>query len=148
MKQEFKNFMTGKIIPLSEVSDVAFSHGTMGEGYAVIPEDGMAVAPFDGKVEVVMPNSHAVGLVGKSGVKVLIHLGLQTRNHDKSAFTVYVNPGDTVKTGDRLIFMDLEALTVSGVDTVTPITFTSGEVIDLKKRGHAQAGEEGVLEIL
>ncbi|MDY3051774.1 MAG: PTS glucose transporter subunit IIA [Ndongobacter sp.] len=147
MKQVFKNFMNGVLVPLQEVPDVAFSHGTMGEGYAVLPDDGIAVAPFDATVEVVMPHSHAIGLRSKQGVEVLIHLGLQTKEQEASLFTVFVQQGEEVHAGDKLLMMDMDKLTSNGVSLITPITFTSGEHVQLLKEGHAVVGEAGIIEI-
>ncbi len=40
----------GKVIPLSEVEDEAFSSGMLGQGVAIIPEEGILYAPADGEI--------------------------------------------------------------------------------------------------
>ncbi|MFP3442555.1 PTS glucose transporter subunit IIA, partial [Pantoea sp. SIMBA_133] len=52
----------GKIIPLNEVPDEVFSTGMMGDGFAILPEDGHFVSPVDGEVISVFPTKHAVGI--------------------------------------------------------------------------------------
>ena len=52
----------GKAVPLSEVNDPTFSEGMLGEGVAVIPEEGKFYAPCDGEIGMVFDTLHAVSL--------------------------------------------------------------------------------------
>lgn len=45
--------LVGRIIPLSEVKDPAISTGLIGQGCAILPEEGKLYAPFDGTVTTV-----------------------------------------------------------------------------------------------
>lgn len=69
---------TGKAIPLNEVEDEVFSGGMMGQGLAVIPEDGKVYSPCDGTVSTIFPTGHAVGITSDNGVEILIHIGMDT----------------------------------------------------------------------
>ena len=50
----------------------------MGEGIAVLPEDGKVYAPCDGEVIVIPPSQHAIGFRTKNGIEILIHIGTQS----------------------------------------------------------------------
>ena len=68
--------MSGEIVPLSEVPDQVFSEKMMGEGIAIRPSEGEIYAPFDGKIQLVFPTKHALGLVSDLS---LIHISEPTR---------------------------------------------------------------------
>lgn len=44
-KTELLAPMTGRVIPLEKVPDAVFSQKTLGEGAAIMPEDGLVTAP-------------------------------------------------------------------------------------------------------
>ena len=62
----------GKAVSLKEVSDPTFSEGMLGEGVAVIPEEGKFYAPCDGEIGMVFDTLHAVSLTSDFGAEVLI----------------------------------------------------------------------------
>ena len=70
--------LTGTVVQLEEVPDPVFSQKMLGDGIAIMPTDGIVVAPFDGEIVQLFPTKHAIGLRGKSGLEVLIHIGLET----------------------------------------------------------------------
>ena len=49
-KTELLAPMTGRVIPLEKVPDAVFSQKTLGEGAAIMPEDGLVTAPCDGTI--------------------------------------------------------------------------------------------------
>lgn len=137
--------LTGKIIPLSEVSDKAFASGSMGEGCAIIPEVGQVVAPFEGTVVALFPTKHAIGLKSKDGVEVLIHVGLDTVNDRGEQFISKVSTGDSITKGQVLIEFNIENLQEQGYDLTTPIIITDGGGIDANvslKNTKVQAGNK------
>ena len=50
---------TGVLKPLQEVNDPVFSKGLVGQGFAVLPNDGEVVSPVEGEVTMVFPTGHA-----------------------------------------------------------------------------------------
>lgn len=123
----------GKIIPLSEVSDPAFSSETLGKGIAIIPEKGEVLAPFDGVVSALFKTNHAVGLTSDEGIELLIHIGLDTVKLDGKYFESFVKQGDHVKKGDLLLRFDISAILKEGYSLETPIVISNsnnyGDVI-------------------
>ena len=67
----------GTVVDLETVSDKTFASGQVGQGFAIKPLDGKVYAPFDATVKRVFPTKHAIGLVTKDGVAVLIHIALE-----------------------------------------------------------------------
>lgn len=117
--------MDGKVIALSEVEDGVFSEGMLGEGVAVIPENGDVVAPFDGKVQMVYDTKHALGLVSNEGVELLIHVGIDTVKLEGKHYDVKVTDGQSIKKGDVLAVVDIDGIKKEGYRTVTPVIVTN-----------------------
>lgn len=63
-------------MPISEVDDPIFSQKLMGNGHAIEPENGEIFSPVDGKLSVVFPTHHALGIETTNGVEVLLHMGI------------------------------------------------------------------------
>jgi PTS system beta-glucosides-specific IIC component len=114
----------GKVIPLSEVPDEAFSGGEMGKGVGIEPAEGKVYAPFDGTVDMLFDTKHALGLISSEGVEMLIHIGLDTVELNGKYFTAHVNTGDSFKKGQLLIEFDRDSIAGS-YSTITPVLVTN-----------------------
>lgn len=117
--------MKGNIKPLSEIKDEVFSSEMLGKGIAIVPLEGKVYAPFDGKVLVLFPTKHAIGLESENGCEVLIHIGIDTVNLEGRHFMNHINQGDKVKKGDLLVSFNLEELIREGVIVDTPVIVTN-----------------------
>lgn len=113
--------VSGKVIPLSEVRDEAFAGGILGQGAAVIPENGEICAPCDGVISVMYPTGHAVGIKSDIGAEILIHVGMDTVTLNGSCFAVKVKAGDYVKEGQLLVRANIEGIKKEGLDITTPV---------------------------
>ena len=113
--------VSGKVIPLSEVRDEAFAGGILGQGAAVIPENGEICAPCDGVISVMYPTGHAVGIKSDIGAEILIHVGMDTVTLNGSCFDVKVKAGDYVKAGQLLVIANIEGIKKEGLDITTPV---------------------------
>lgn len=141
--------VSGELIELSRVSDEVFAKKMMGDGYAVEPDDTGIVAPFDGKIAFVFPTKHAVGLIGESGVEVLIHVGIDTVELKGEGFASLVVEGQEVKTGQRLLTVDFDGITQKGYPKTTMVVVTNSAMFDLNflnLNGHVNAGD-AVIEL-
>ncbi|HEY0187308.1 MAG TPA: beta-glucoside-specific PTS transporter subunit IIABC [Cellulomonas sp.] len=116
--------MSGTVLPLDQVSDPAFSRGTMGKGVAILPTSGEVVSPVDGVVITVFSTKHVVGLRSDDGVEVLVHVGIDTVNLGGKHFTAHVADGDRVRVGDPLLTVDLPAVAATH-DTTTVVVVTN-----------------------
>ncbi|MDQ0482100.1 N-acetylglucosamine-specific PTS transporter subunit IIBC [Guptibacillus hwajinpoensis] len=146
-EQDFVMPVQGKIIPLTEVPDEVFSSGMMGEGFAIMPENGNFSSPIDGEVVSVFPTKHAIGIRSTQGLEILIHVGIDTVNLKGEGFTTLVKEGDTVKKGQKLMEVDLNSISRSIPSLATPIIFTNLKTLKIKKSGNVKQGESGILSI-
>ncbi|RHW45432.1 PTS beta-glucoside transporter subunit IIBCA [Bombilactobacillus bombi] len=117
--------LIGQIINLENVSDQTFSQKVLGEGVAIVPTEGKVYAPFDGEVMTVFPTKHAIGLKSNTGTEVLIHIGLDTVNLKGKPFTSYIKDGQTIKKGQLLMDVDLDAIKQADYDITTPVVITN-----------------------
>lgn len=129
-----KSPLKGKVIPLSEVNDDVFSAEILGKGVAIIPEEGVVVSPVEGTVEVVLESKHAVALKSKEGVDILIHVGIDTVNLAGKHYNSFVNAGQQVKVGDKLLEFEKDEIIKAGYEVVTPVLIcNSNEFKDVEK---------------
>ncbi len=117
--------LEGRVLPLSEVADAAFSQGVLGKGMAVEPTKGVVTSPVNGVVETIFPTKHAVGLTSDSGIEVLIHIGMDTVQLEGKYFTAFVESGDRVTAGQKLITFDMEKIKDAGYSLVTPVVISN-----------------------
>ncbi|PAE30407.1 PTS glucose transporter subunit IIA [Paenibacillus sp. 7884-2] len=117
--------LNGKIVPMEEVPDPVFNQKMMGEGIAIVPEEGMVYSPVNGKIIQLAETKHAIGLITEGGVEILIHIGLETVGLKGEGFTTKVNVGDEVIAGQLLMEVDLEYIGEHASDTITPIVITN-----------------------
>lgn len=118
--------VSGRCIPLKDVKDEVFSSKAMGDGFAVIPDQNIVVSPVNGEIVLVADTKHAVGLRTKSGVEILVHIGLDTVELNGKGFISLLKAGQKVKAGDRIIQFDEKYLTDDSIDMTTMVVFTSG----------------------
>ncbi len=141
--------LDGEIVPIDQVPDPIFSGRMMGDGAAVIPENGKIVAPVDGTLSMIAPTRHAFGFKTADGKEVLVHVGLETVGLEGAPFTVHAKAGDKVKKGDLIAEVDLDFLKEKGINPITPIILCKGGddvVMDIAE-GKGKAGQTAVLTL-
>ncbi len=116
-KQELMAFATGKVVPLKDVHDEMFSAGLMGTGIAIDSLDGKYYSPVDGKVTMLFPTKHALGIETKTGKELLLHVGIDTVNLKGEGFTAHTADGQTISAGDLLLEADVQAIQAKGYHT-------------------------------
>lgn len=117
--------LKGNIHPLSKAQDEAFASGALGQGAMIEPNEEVVVAPFDGTVTALFPTKHAIGLTSKDGIELLIHVGINTVELNGKHFKTFVNQGDSVKKGQKLIEFDKDSISKEGYLTQTMIIVTN-----------------------
>ncbi|WP_313577990.1 beta-glucoside-specific PTS transporter subunit IIABC [Lacrimispora sp.] len=140
--------MTGKAVGLDQVPDKMFAEGILGKGIAIIPDEGIVKAPFQGQVKMIAPTKHAIGLISDWGVNVVIHIGIDTVNLQGKGFEVLVKEDQWVEKGEPLMKVDLDFIRENHLNPITPIIVTNSDeyvnVLDIPM-DMAQAGTSEVL---
>ncbi len=136
--------LSGKVIALSRVEDPVFSEEILGRGVAIIPDDEIAVSPFDGVVENIPDTKHAIGIKADNGVEILIHIGIETVKLDGKYFDLYVKEGDRIKKGDKLIGFASEKIKQEGYDITTPVVVTNSSEFKIVKPTAEQAKQNEI----
>lgn len=140
--------MTGKAVGLAQVPDKMFAEGILGKGIAIIPDEGIVKAPFQGQVKMIAPTKHAIGLISDRGVNVVIHIGIDTVNLQGKGFEVLVKEDQWVEKGEPLMKVDLDFIKENHLNPITPIIVTNSDeyvnVLDFPM-DMAQAGTSEVL---
>lgn len=136
--------INGEVVSLDQVNDAVFSQKILGDGVAIIPEEGKVFSPVNGVVSALFETKHAIGITSEDGLELLIHIGIDTVNLQGKYFTAHVEVGTQVKKGDLMISFEGEKIQKEGYDIITPVLianmaqFTS---INVQKNGKATVGE-------
>ncbi len=117
--------LIGNVVALENVPDEVFASGAMGKGIAIDPSDGVIVAPANAEVSLVFPTNHAIGLKTENGAEILIHIGMDTVSLAGKGFKNFVEVGDKVTPGQKLLEFDLNAIKAAGLPVITPIIITN-----------------------
>ncbi|MFU2181125.1 beta-glucoside-specific PTS transporter subunit IIABC [Streptococcus pluranimalium] len=117
--------LIGNVVALENVPDEVFASGAMGKGIAIDPSDGVVVAPANAEVSLVFPTNHAIGLKTENGAEILIHIGMDTVSLAGKGFKNFVEVGDKVTPGQKLLEFDLNAIKAAGLPVITPIIVTN-----------------------
>lgn len=129
--------VAGRVIPLSEVEDQAFSAGTMGDGFAVEPSSGEFRSPVSGTITALFPTGHAFGVTTPEGLEVLVHIGLGTVDLRGEGFQLEHSEGDVVAAGDLIVAVDLEAVRGKVRSLATPVVVLNGAAFTIVERRSA-----------
>lgn len=117
--------MIGKVVKLADVPDEVFASGAMGAGIAIDPTDGIVVAPANAEVTLLFPTKHAIGLKTEDGLELLIHVGMDTVSLAGKGFKSFVEVGDTVQAGQKLLEFDVNTIKEAGLPVIAPIVITN-----------------------
>ncbi|QQP27970.1 beta-glucoside-specific PTS transporter subunit IIABC [Lactobacillus ultunensis] len=137
--------LNGYVKPLSEIKDEVFSSGAMGQGVAIEPSEGVLHAPADGKIALVFPTGHAVGINTTDGAEVLMHIGMDTVNLQGKGFKTLVEKGQEVKAGDPLVKFNIDEIKAAGYEVTTPVVVTNSkkyENVTQVAQGAVKVGQE------
>lgn len=130
--------VSGTVFPSEEIPDATFAAGVLGRGIGINPMEGVIVAPYDGEISFTTDTKHAVGITSADGMELLIHVGVDTVAMAGDGFECFVEMGQKVKMGERLITFDREKIKQAGhPDCVAVLLSNSANYPDLT----VQSGE-------
>lgn len=144
-KETFKAPINGEMKLISEAPDETFSQKMMGDGVVIFPTDNTVVAPCDGKIKMIFPTKHAIGIESKEGAEILIHVGIDTVLLNGETFETYINVDDEIKQGDKLLTFDLNYVREHAKSDATVIVFTNlteNSKLKLEKLGQVTTSDD------
>ncbi len=149
-KRSIPSPLHGRVVPLSEVPDKVFSEKILGDGCAVIPEDGKIFSPVDGVISSIAEARHAYGITAEDGTELLIHVGIETVKLEGKGFSVYVHAGDKIGKGELIAEADLDLIKKEGLSPLTPIIICNAEENDrlTAAQGKVKALEDELLTLV
>lgn len=117
--------LEGTIVQLMDVPDPVFASGAMGKGLAIEPSQGILYAPAKGEVTLLFPSKHALGMRTENGAEILFHIGMDTVSLQGAGFDSFVEVGDRIEAGQKLLAFDIEKIREAGLPVTTPIIITN-----------------------
>jgi glucose-specific phosphotransferase system IIA component len=118
--------LKGEVIAIEKVADPVFAEKMLGDGIAIRPTMGKqeVLSPCDGEVVVLHPSCHALAILADDGTEVLVHVGIDTVKLEGEGFKNFVNVGDKVKKGQKVLEADFDFLVKNApsIDTIIIIT--------------------------
>ncbi|MBF0776832.1 PTS beta-glucoside transporter subunit IIABC [Streptococcus azizii] len=117
--------LIGKVVKLEAVPDQVFASGAMGKGIAIDPTEGILLSPAKAEVTLVFPTKHAIGLRTENGAELLIHIGMDTVSLEGKGFQSFVEVGDQVEAGQKLLEFDLQQMKAADLPAISPIIVTN-----------------------
>ncbi len=141
--------LTGQAVALSTVPDPVFSDKVLGDGIAIIPENGKIYSPVNGIVATIAATQHAFGFTTDDDTEILVHVGLETVALNGEGFTVHVKEGDKVNAGDLIAEVDLDFLKNKNINPITPVLICSDMTGKIMKpcSGKVTAGQDAVITL-
>jgi glucose-specific phosphotransferase system IIA component len=127
--------VSGMVMRMSDVDDPVFSSGMLGKGAAVEPSSGVVCSPADGTVSVVARAKHALCMTTKTGLEVLVHVGIDSVGLGGAPFDLLCDEGQVVRGGQPLMRTDLDAIRGAGVPATVMVVVMSTDDTS-KVEGH------------
>lgn len=126
--------VNGKICDISKVKDPMFAEKMLGDGCAILAEDGLIGSPCDGVVTMIANTSHAFGITTKQGIELLVHVGLDTVNLQGKGFQCLAKVKQKVKANDPILKVDMSYMKEQGMDMTIPIIVINPNGYQLEKK--------------
>jgi glucose-specific phosphotransferase system IIA component len=140
----------GQLMPIADVPDEVFSKKILGEGFAVMPEQGMLVAPIGGVIKKIFPTAHALTMTTDDGLNLLLHIGIDTVKMNGHGFQSLVAEQQAVRSGQALIRFDLEAVRQQAASACVVMTIINSNRIaaqTISPYREVKAGKQIVLTL-
>ena len=125
-----KSPVIGRCFDISEIPDEVFSSKMLGNGIGFESTEGVLYAPIDGEIIKVFPTKHALILKSKDGIEILLHIGIDTVGMRGEGFETFVQKGQQVKVGEKLLIFDNNLIKVKAETNLSVLVLTENAMID------------------
>lgn len=124
--------LQGNVKLLENSSDKMFAEKSLGKGIIITPTNGKVCAPISGKIQMIFPDGHAIGILSDHGIEVMIHIGIDIVDLKENGFQVHVKEGQHISQGDHLADIQLKMIEDAGFNTETAVIITnSNDFLDI-----------------
>jgi len=130
VKNNLYAICSGCLVSLEDVPDPVFSSKMVGDGISIDPLSNEIVAPCNGSIVQVHEAKHAVTILTETGIEILIHVGVDTVKLRGEGFSSFVEVGDKVNTGDKLISFDMDLVAQKAKSLLTQVLVLTGEKVE------------------
>ena len=136
--------LAGTVLSLAQVPDPVFAAELVGSGVAIEPPEQPGqvdvIAPVAGRILKLHP--HAFVILRADGAGVLVHLGIDTVKLGGAGFTLHVEEGAAVDSGQAMVTFDPSEIRALGLSAACPVVVmdTSPHAIE-RAEGMVGAGE-------
>lgn len=147
----------GQAISLEECGDEVFASKALGEGVAIIPSDALAngdyidvLSPADCEIKTIAETAHAITLSTKSGVDILIHIGIDTVKLNGEGFKTLVKENTFVNKNAPIVQVNFGQIKDKGYKIPIIMTIVNSDQmknIDLKSIGNSIKAKEDIITI-
>ena len=134
--------LDGVVVPLEEVPDEVFAQKMAGDGVAIDPSGGMAVAPVSGDLVKLFPGGHAFGIAMSGDVELIVHIGLDTVELKGQGFENIATEGQKVRAGTPIVRFDRTSIERNGKVVVSPVVSSGAGTIVRRATGTVRAGRD------
>ncbi len=134
--------LDGTVVNLEAVPDEVFAQKMAGDGVALDPSGGTAVAPIAGTLVKLFPGGHAFGIAASDGVELIVHLGLDTIELKGAGFENLATEGQEVQAGTPIVRFDRPTIERAGKVMLSPVVSSGAGTIVRRASGRVQAGHD------
>jgi glucose-specific phosphotransferase system IIA component len=143
--------MSGRVVQLGEVPDPVFAERMLGDGLAIEPEEGFAVAPVSGVLVVFHSAGHAFAVEeATSGIGILVHVGLDTVQLSGRGFERLAEVGAIVTAGQSVVRFDLAVIAEANLSALSPIILPQLDpsfAVEMTTQTRVRAGQDVILTV-
>ncbi|API88289.1 hypothetical protein BKP56_02765 [Marinilactibacillus sp. 15R] len=123
----------GEVLSIENVPDKVFAQKMIGEGFAIKPVSETVVAPISGKLIEVADAKHAYYIETEEGIKILIHVGINTLLLNGEGFSTKLEKGDKVEKGKTLVDFDEELIIKKGYNPIISVIVLDNEDVQMNQ---------------
>ena len=134
--------LDGVVVPLEDVPDEVFAQKMAGDGVAIDPSGGVAVAPVTGNLVKLFPGGHAFGISMSGDVELIVHIGLDTVELKGQGFENIATEGQKVRAGTPIVRFDRATIERSGKVMLSPVVSSGAGTIVRRASGTVRAGRD------
>lgn len=138
----------GEVLPIEEALDPIFSSKLIGDGVMMRLQNGLVLCPCEGKITMIYPSKHAIGITLDEDTQLLLHFGIDTAKLNGQGFELLVGLNQQVHVGDALWNADLKFIHENAIDDCLLMVFTQvKENAQIEKYYGLKTSEDCVMEV-